>query len=65
MLPKCQMASATIQVATKTSTMISPIDVAFCNQVREAAALIHLLGNQTKDLDRADGQGDEDRQVRQ
>src|ERR1700735_4036606 len=40
------------------------VDFEFCDQVPDPAALIRLLGNKTEDLDRADEQGDEDRQAR-
>src|SRR5271167_1821897 len=40
------------------------VDVEFCDQVPEPAALIRLLGDQTEDLDGTDEKGDEDRQAR-
>src|ERR1700691_1258565 len=42
----------------------SPVDIEFCHELPEAAALIRLLGNQTEDLDGADEQRDEDGQAR-
>ena len=60
------MASATIQVTTKTPTMMKParLMLNLATTPQKPPRQIGLLGDQPEDLDGADEQGDEDREAR-